>query len=811
VGCLLPVLDVLNHRPGARVSWERRAGALAFVAEEPVRAGDEVCNNYGDKGNEELCLCFGFAVPGGRNDSVALTVAAFRGGRDPSAPARRRVARAAGLLRPRFHLTAREPLPAALLAAACVGLASAGELEGMERLAWSDARRRAEAGEAPPPGPGTARGGELDDVAAELRASRRGDDPLVDFDEAGAKPSDALAELLLGVARRDAALAAASDGRTPPAAGAPPPVSTSRRAAAARALSGLLSAKAAAAGDASWDVGAAADVGRTAYRRAMTRLYRKGQAELLDSAARAAAGVASSLWAAGDGALHIGAARPWGSAAAPAADGELPEEPRRGLVLLPGAAESDALGPRVGLAVSLFRRGDGPALERHLVAEWRQSREAGAAGGADPAAAAGGGDRAKRSRLALSPGDADDGAGAGAEGSDGVAAGGSGAGGEGAGGGAPVWWGDALLGPGGGADEDDAAAGARTRRAGRVVVVPGGSLLAAAGAPGAAACRADVALAAGGPRLASALRAWRAEAAERFDEASPHLPAGASLARFRRCVALVDVFAVPAVEVESVDVASMDRDEAACLPATVLALPLGGAALGVRRGPAPVSGGGGGWAVLLASCGEGGGASACAVVGPGRWTGDGESLRSGAAAAVEAAFARRGEACLLIAPGRGGPAAPGLAWAGIDGWTPVRSERGEAALGWLLRAEGGGEDPSPGECDVFGVPVAAAPSWSIDGAGGAAVRVAAGTASGREGGVESADAAASIVDAAAVVRCDAAGADEACSPGGREMQQRPLCGREHGGWSAASAWAGRCRQHGLAGCALRLVRSCLGE
>ena len=75
VGCMLPVLDILNHSPVARVEWQRGADAVAFISREEIGAGTEIFNNYGPKGNEELLLAFGFVVHENAADSVALALA----------------------------------------------------------------------------------------------------------------------------------------------------------------------------------------------------------------------------------------------------------------------------------------------------------------------------------------------------------------------------------------------------------------------------------------------------------------------------------------------------------------------------------------------------------------------------------------------------------------------------------------------------------------------------------------------------------------------------------------------------------------
>ncbi|KAL1651942.1 hypothetical protein SLS58_000065 [Diplodia intermedia] len=51
---LLPVIDLLNHRFPAKVSWFFDHGAFQFKTEEVISKGGEIFNNYGGKDNEEL-------------------------------------------------------------------------------------------------------------------------------------------------------------------------------------------------------------------------------------------------------------------------------------------------------------------------------------------------------------------------------------------------------------------------------------------------------------------------------------------------------------------------------------------------------------------------------------------------------------------------------------------------------------------------------------------------------------------------------------------------------------------------------------
>ena len=50
---VFPLLDALNHRPRARITWVPGADALSFATVDATPAGVEIFNNYGAKGNEE--------------------------------------------------------------------------------------------------------------------------------------------------------------------------------------------------------------------------------------------------------------------------------------------------------------------------------------------------------------------------------------------------------------------------------------------------------------------------------------------------------------------------------------------------------------------------------------------------------------------------------------------------------------------------------------------------------------------------------------------------------------------------------------
>lgn len=71
-GCLLPVLDILNHRYRTPIAWERTDQGLQFVVQERIPRGAEIFNNYGPKSNEEFLMGYGFVIPGNLHDTFAV-------------------------------------------------------------------------------------------------------------------------------------------------------------------------------------------------------------------------------------------------------------------------------------------------------------------------------------------------------------------------------------------------------------------------------------------------------------------------------------------------------------------------------------------------------------------------------------------------------------------------------------------------------------------------------------------------------------------------------------------------------------------
>lgn len=74
VAMLIPMVDLLNHNPQAQVTWGGEDGSFVLATSEPYASGDQVYNNYGQKGNEELLLAHGFCLENNAADTVALKI-----------------------------------------------------------------------------------------------------------------------------------------------------------------------------------------------------------------------------------------------------------------------------------------------------------------------------------------------------------------------------------------------------------------------------------------------------------------------------------------------------------------------------------------------------------------------------------------------------------------------------------------------------------------------------------------------------------------------------------------------------------------
>lgn len=70
--CLMPLADMLNHRPNTRVTWLCTPGGVDFTTPDGVPKGSEVHNNYGPRPNRMLLLNYGFAIEGNPSDTYEM-------------------------------------------------------------------------------------------------------------------------------------------------------------------------------------------------------------------------------------------------------------------------------------------------------------------------------------------------------------------------------------------------------------------------------------------------------------------------------------------------------------------------------------------------------------------------------------------------------------------------------------------------------------------------------------------------------------------------------------------------------------------
>jgi len=56
ISVLLPLIDVTNHRPLAKVEWQAGRESIGFAVMEDIPAGQEIGNNYGPRDNGQ-CTC----------------------------------------------------------------------------------------------------------------------------------------------------------------------------------------------------------------------------------------------------------------------------------------------------------------------------------------------------------------------------------------------------------------------------------------------------------------------------------------------------------------------------------------------------------------------------------------------------------------------------------------------------------------------------------------------------------------------------------------------------------------------------------
>ena len=79
-GVLVPGLDFLNHRQGKQLKWESNSESVLWTASsEGVACEAELFYNYGNKGNEELMMSYGFALDDNQYDTYPLKLVVCEG------------------------------------------------------------------------------------------------------------------------------------------------------------------------------------------------------------------------------------------------------------------------------------------------------------------------------------------------------------------------------------------------------------------------------------------------------------------------------------------------------------------------------------------------------------------------------------------------------------------------------------------------------------------------------------------------------------------------------------------------------------
>ncbi|CAL9734279.1 ribosomal lysine N-methyltransferase 1 [Monosporozyma servazzii] len=73
---LLPIIDLLNHDYTSKVEWatDNTHSFILSLLNDDIKKGDELFNNYGAKGNEEILNGYGFVLENNICDSVTLKI-----------------------------------------------------------------------------------------------------------------------------------------------------------------------------------------------------------------------------------------------------------------------------------------------------------------------------------------------------------------------------------------------------------------------------------------------------------------------------------------------------------------------------------------------------------------------------------------------------------------------------------------------------------------------------------------------------------------------------------------------------------------
>ncbi|KAK9245880.1 hypothetical protein V1506DRAFT_536908 [Lipomyces tetrasporus] len=102
---LVPLVDSLNHKPQVPVYWSATADSFTISSGNSIAAGDEVFNNYGPKGNEELLMGYGFCLEDNAFDVVTLKL------RHPRMSFDKAELVSSEMTESIFHLSQSSPLP----------------------------------------------------------------------------------------------------------------------------------------------------------------------------------------------------------------------------------------------------------------------------------------------------------------------------------------------------------------------------------------------------------------------------------------------------------------------------------------------------------------------------------------------------------------------------------------------------------------------------------------------------------------------------------------------------------------------------
>ncbi|OQV02752.1 hypothetical protein CLAIMM_07896 [Cladophialophora immunda] len=73
---LLPLLDLLNHKPAAQIEWQAQYHFVGLQILETYESGQQLYNNYGPRDNEGLLLAYGFTIPGNPFDHFVVSIKA---------------------------------------------------------------------------------------------------------------------------------------------------------------------------------------------------------------------------------------------------------------------------------------------------------------------------------------------------------------------------------------------------------------------------------------------------------------------------------------------------------------------------------------------------------------------------------------------------------------------------------------------------------------------------------------------------------------------------------------------------------------